>query len=278
MDYAFYNGLYTEYGEMKIPLRDRSIYFGDGVYDCMIGGAKGVYQLSLHIERLRKNAELLSLSLPYSDGELSDIINRLVTLSSLDEYTVYIQLSRVSERRSHACSDFGRSSLLVTVTETAVPREYETASLISLEDVRYKMCNVKTLNLLPAVLASERAERDGHDEAVFVRDGTVTECAHSNIFAFIGGKLVTHPESRYILPGITRRSVLLTARNLGIRCEERCFTLDELLESDGAFITSTTRLVRGVDSVDGIPISSAASPTVKRIFLQILSDYLVFCC
>ncbi len=278
MDYAFYNGSVMPYDEAKIPLYDRSVFFGDGVYDCMLGRCGRVFQFTEHMDRLRKNAGLISLSLPYSDGEILDCVNRLIRLSGCTEYTVYVQLSRTAERRCHTSPDFKKSSLLITVCETSLPRSYERVSLFSFDDIRYRMCNVKTLNLLPNVLVAERAMEEGADEGVFVRDGIITECSRSNIFAIKSGRIITHPESRSILPGITRKNVLRIAKAVGLQCEERCFTYDELLSSDGAFITSTTRLVRGVGSVDGNPISQAYEHVIKTLYSLILEEYVDFCC
>lgn len=278
MDYAFYNGDIAPYDEMKIPLCDRSLYFGDGVYDCMLGGVRGVYQFDEHLARLRQNAELLSIPFPLSDSDVMSVVRRLAKLSELQEYTVYIQLSRISERRLHQAGDPTSVGFLVTVCECSFAKKFEKVDLITLEDIRYKLCNVKSLNLLPSVLAARRAYSEGVEEAVFVRDGIVTECSRSNLFAVRDEKIITHPESRYILPGITRKNVLKKANELGIKCEERCFGEEELLESDGAFITSTTKLLRGVKNISGFPLSGGGDDLIRSLFDAILSDLVGFCC
>jgi D-alanine transaminase len=199
-------------------------------------------------------------------------------MSELNEYVIYIQLSRTSERRVHSCSDFEKSSLLITLCGHVTNENSDTVNLLLEEDIRYKMCNVKSLNLLPAVLTSQRASNAGFDETVFVRDGIVTECSKSNIFAIFSNKIVTHPESRYILPGITRKNVINTAETLGIKVEERCFTTEELFESDGAFITSTTKLIRRVHKIDNFTISDVSKELINCLFESILGDYYRFCC
>jgi D-alanine transaminase len=136
------------------------------------------------------------------------------------------------------------------------------------------MCNVKTLNLLPAVLASKKAEESGCDEAVFIRDGIVTECAHSNIFTVKDGIVYTHPKGPHILPGITRKRVLYFCEQLGIECHEKKFTKSELLTADEILVTSTTKLCVRADEIDksGVGHKNRRSSIAAELIIKALEE------
>ena len=171
---AYYNGNYADYNEIRIPLSDRSIFFGDAIYDVFIGRNQNHYQFDKHYERLLKNAIFMSLKCPAAD-ELLEICDNLV-LGYKSEYMIYVQLSRSENKRIHAYSENSGTNLLVTATEITVPNKLEECSAILCPDKRYSYCNIKTVNLLPAVIAAKQAENSKCDEAIFyLEDGTVTE-------------------------------------------------------------------------------------------------------
>ncbi len=276
MEYAYYNGSYLPYDEIRIPLTDRAVFFGDGVYECIIGGGGKIYEWDEHAERLRKNSEKLRLM--FSDfALLKSVTVRLIELSALQRYVIYIQLTRALGRRTHADNDFGRTNLLVTVTELP-PFDFGNVSLISQNDIRYEMCNIKTLNLIPSVLASHDALLSGADECVFVRDGIVTECAHSNIFIIVGNRLITHPSCELILPGITREALMKTARAAGFEVQEHTFSYDALFTADEVLITSTTRLARRACEIDKIPTKMSNAYAANLLMEKLYGSFIDFCC
>jgi D-alanine transaminase len=139
--------------------------------------------------------------------------------------------------------------------------------LVTVEDTRYALCHIKTVNLLPNVLASTYAEEVGADEAIFVKDGVVRECSHSNIAILSGGVLLTHPLDCHILPGIMRGALLEMAKRMGIVVEERAFSSDALFRAEGVFVTSTTRRVALANSIDGIELAPPSSLAKQLHFL-----------
>jgi D-alanine transaminase len=249
---VYYNGQFYEPSEVKIPLTDRAIWFGDGVYDAAIGKNQKIYMLSEHIERLMGNARRMDIPLFCSPCEIQKILTDLAL--GQEDVFLYFQLSRYSEGRSHSYSDTNRSNLLITATEITLPATETTLRLISARDVRYELCDVKTLNLLPSVLASKNAARHGADETVFIRSGFVTECSHSNISIIKNGSLITHPADEHILPGTARASLLRCARRMGIPVRERAFDYNELISADDVLVTSSSKLCLRAESVDGFPI------------------------
>lgn len=252
MSIAYYNGRISKPEEVTVSLKDRCVFFGDGVYDATIGTKKGIHQLDEHVERFIKNARLLAIPMPFDEALLKSLLTSLTKQSEEDVYTLYFQLTRRADKRLHSAKGANESSLLITVTPCAMPNPEDDVILFSYPDKRYSYCNIKTLNLLPSVLASTYADEKGGDEAIFVRDGVVTECAHSNISIIKDGTLYTHPECERILSGITRKHLLMKAQEMGIKTVEKAFTLSETYMADEVIITSSTRLARLAAQVDGI--------------------------
>lgn len=256
MSIAYYNGQIMPYDEIRLPLTDRSIFFGDGIYDAAIGRSGKIYLLSEHLDRFYKNAQRLAIPVQIPKQRLAELLLRLAAESRESCYFVYFQLSRYGIERKHSCCEMGKSNLLITVTGTERPDPDERIRLVSYPDKRYGYCGIKTLNLLPSVLASVYAKNFGAGEAVFIRDGVVTECAHSNISILVGDTLLTHPTDGKILPGIMRAELIGACREMGITVRERPFTREELMRADAALVTSSTKLCRLATELDGEPLCS----------------------
>lgn len=252
MKKVYYNGRFFDTSEVGIPLTDRAIWFGDGVYDAAIGKRQKIYMIEEHLERLVGNARRMDIPLFCPLSELRKILIDMA--STREDVFLYFQLTRYSEKRTHSYPDTDRSNLLVTATEISLPSPEATMKLISAEDVRYELCDVKTLNLLPSVLASKNAARKNADETVFIRNGFITECAHSNVCIIKNGAVITHPTDEHILPGTARASLLRTARRMGIPVRERAFDYNELISADDVLVTSSSKLCLRAESVDGFPI------------------------
>lgn len=248
--YAYYNGKIGRCDDISIPLTDRIIYFGDGVYDVVIGHSGKLFLLNDHIDRLFFGMKSLNMVFTFTKEYLISLINKLIDISRYESYLVYISCSRSLDERKHSYLDCTSTNLLITIKEF-IRQNNDTLKLIVTADNRYNYCNIKTTNLLPAIIAATAAEAEGCDEAVFIRDGIITECACSNIFIIEGNKLITHPESSLILSGITRKYLIKIAAEYNINIIERGFTLEELLNADEVIITSTTKLIKRAYSVNG---------------------------
>ena len=275
MSIAYYNGKVCKIGEVAIPLTDRAVFFGDGIYDAAIGRHGVIYLEEEHLDRFIGNAKRLGIPLPLGREGLRELLRDLVKRSGEECFFLYFQLTRYSEARQHACRERERSNLLVTVTPVAMPDPKRRLTLVSYPDRRYGYCHIKTLNLLPAVLAASYAEGMGADEAVFHRGAEVTECAHSNISILKDGVLITHPTDMHILPGITRARMIEICKDIGIAVEERVFSRGDLLRSDAVLITSSSKLCLMAKSIDGVPLKlrarSVASGICERFFEEFMS-------
>lgn len=270
---VYYNGKFYKKNRAVLPISDRSIFFGDAVYDAIIGHGGGLFLLDDHLERLLGNSRRLELVPSYTFEQLSDISYNVVKKSRLAEYFLYIQLSRCAPERAHAYPYEQKTALLITVSPFVLAAPEKRLKLITAEDKRYGFCDVKTVNLLPAVLASHRAASVGCDEAIFVRDGVVTECAHSNIAILKDGVIITHPDSPKILPGIAKRRLLAVAADEEIEVCERPFSVDELFSADEVLVTSTTKICLAACEINGSSVGGKDGKNLKLLQEKLFSEY-----
>lgn len=262
---AYYNGVVTPYDAASVPLSDRALFFGDAVYDVIVGRGQKVYQLEEHLERLFLNAERIGLVNHPSEADISDAVSSLLEGADADDFLLYVQLSGDGKRRGH-CRDNSEVNLMISLTECKLPDTLGEIKAITLPDRRHGMCDVKTTNLLAAILSVEEAQRRGADIAIFHKGDTITECSYANISLLKDGKLITHPLDSDILPGITQLNLIRTAEKLGIPCLSKTFSKDEMYSADAVMITSTTKLIKLCTEIDGIPTLSPARDTVKQLF------------
>lgn len=266
---AYYNGAVGEMTDMSVPFCDRVCFFGDGVYDAAYSRNGKVFTLDEHVDRLFFGAAGVGIVPPLSAEKLSSLIRSLVTRCEESECFVYFQLTRgISVPRNHIPVET-RANLWITVTPKKITPRGKTLDLMTYPDERYGYCFVKTLNLIPNVLASLRAHENGCDEAIFVEDGFVNECAHSNIHALSGGTLVSPPQGRKTLGGIARKHLMNACRRLGVPVEERRFTIEELFLADEIFVTSAGTFLAPVKTVDGKKVGGGATALTEK-----LTDYL----
>ncbi len=265
---GYYNGKTGLIEEMTIPMNDRVTYFGDGVYDATYARNHKIFALSDHLDRFYNSCRLLKIPFDMPREELAKTLEDLVNQVDDGETFLYWQATRGTGMRSHAFPST-KPNLLVTVTPCKFKNVYKKLRLITLEDTRFFHCNVKTLNLIPSVLAAEATKQAGCDESVFYRvrgeQKIVTECAHSNVSMLKDGKFVTAPLSNLILPGITRKHLIEICKELGIPVEEREYTLEELFDADEIIVSSSGSLGIGAYEMDGKPVGGKDEALLKKI-------------
>ena len=191
---AYYDGVFGFRNKVTVPLKDRSIFFGDGIYDAAIGRNGKIFMLDEHIERFMSNSKRLNLPTDFKKETLRELLLKIAAFSEDDsDYFIYFQLNRCCDERTHSYGDDASSKLLITRKNLVLPPLSKKLTLVRYPDIRYQLCDVKTVNLLPAVLASRYATEQGADEAVFCKGEKVTECAHSNVSIIRNGKVYSHP-------------------------------------------------------------------------------------
>ncbi|QAA32422.1 D-amino acid aminotransferase [Clostridium manihotivorum] len=272
---GFYNGEYDLIENMKIPMNDRVCYFGDGVYDATYSRNHKIFALDEHIDRFYNSAGLLSIKIPYTKEELKDLLQEMVKKVDCGEQFVYWQVTRGTGMRNHI---FPEESVKANIWIVLTPRNIKDMSkkirLITIEDTRFLHCNIKTLNLLPSVMAAQKTEEAGCDEAIFHRGDRVTECAHSNVSIIKNGIFKTAPADNLILPGIARAHIIKMCKRFSIPVDETPFTLKELMEADEVIVTSSGQFCMSACEIDGKPVGGKASEIVERLQNALLEEFL----
>lgn len=265
-DLAYVNGKVLPVGEATISIEDRGFLFGDGVYEVIrcYGGVP--FLMDEHLARLARSLAAIRLEVPFDVGDLSAIFGDLLTRSEEKEAVLYLQITRGTAPRNHLFPEVVRPTVIATVRPAEPPTADEREQgirLITCDDDRWGRCDVKTTNLLANVLAKQAAHEQGGHEALLTDEaGFITEGGVSNFFAVIEGRIITHPKSVHILPGITRDFVIELAGGLDIAVEERKIGLDEAVRWDEAFVTGTTKEVLPVVKVDDRTIGDGRPGTV----------------
>ena len=262
---VYLNGSYVPKEQAMVSVDDRGFVFGDGVYEVVRASNGRLFEPDRHVGRLERSLREIELTLPDAERHgLIDVWRELLRANSLEsgDAIIYAQVTRGAAARAH---QFPPASTRPTVYASAaawtLPSALRTrgARAITVPDVRWSRCDIKTITLLPNVMAKQRAVEAGADEALFVRDGVVLEGAASNFFAVIDGALCTHPLTTYILGGITRDVVLELARSAGIPIRETPILLDHLSHATELFYTNTTNDVMPIVTVDGRVVADRAA-------------------
>ena len=244
-DWIWMNGEILRSHEASISVQDRGFQFADGVYEVIRLYDGRPFTLERHCQRLWNSAIDIQLTPPLTtDGLMAEIRRLLDFAPHPGDGMIYLQLTRGVAERNHLFPESVVPTLLFytkPLPPPAVPATGPGAKLLTVPDERWKRCWVKSIALLPNVLAKNAAVAAGADEAVFVDHDFVTECSTSNLFAVINGKLVTPPVGTKVLPGITRAVVIELAGEMGIEVDERAIYVEEAAHAQELFITSTTR-------------------------------------
>lgn len=282
---GFYNGKYDLIENMTIPMSDRVCWFGDGVYDATATRNGVIYCLEDHIDRFFSSASMVEIEIPYTKQELSDLLQELVlrvdTSNTNGEAFLYWQITRAANvPRNHVFPENTKANLWVTVTPRKLADIYRRDKLISYEDIRFYMCNIKTLCLLPSVLASEKAKKAGAEECVMYRkeaDGIknrVTEGAHTNVHCLKDGVLYTAPLDNLVLPGIARKNLIKVCNKLGVEVREEPYSLEFLMNADEVLLSSSSNFCILATHIDNIPVGGKAPDLIKKVQDELLYDYL----
>ncbi len=272
---GYYNGKIGLIEEMQIPMNDRAVYFGDGVYDATCCKNGVVYLAEEHIDRFFNNAGLIDIIPNFSKAELNYLLHDLLNKVDADECFAYWQISRGTAKRNHIYPVDVTPNLLITITPAPVRDIYKKIKVITSEDIRFLMCNIKTIDLLPTVIASQKAEEAGAEECIFHRGNRVTECSHSNVHILKNGKLKTAPTDQYILPGIARAHIIKACKKLNIPVDETAFTLDELKNADEVLISSSSKFCLSADTLNGESVGGKAPKLLKSIQDEVYNEFLI---
>lgn len=272
---GYYNGKYGEIDEMTIPMNDRVCFFGDGVYDATYSRNYKIFAIDDHVSRFMNSAKLLEIDLGMTKEEIKDILNEMVSKMDTGENFVYFQATRGAGPRNHVFPDDGsKARFWINIFHREIVDLNKKVKLITMEDTRFLHCNIKTLNLIPSVVASQRAKEAGCDETIFHRGGRVTECAHTNVHIIKDGVFITAPTDNLILPGIARKHIIAACRRLSIPVSEVPYTLDYLMNADEVMISSAGSLCLAAEEIDGKKVGGRADGILKAIQNEVLREFM----
>ena len=272
---GYYNGKCDEIENMSIPMSDRVCFFGDGVYDATYSRNYKIFALDEHIDRFYNSAKFLEIELPYSKAEMKELLNDMVGKMDTGENFVYFQATRGSNPvRNHVFPSDIKANVWINVYHKEILDLKKRVQLITMEDTRFLHCNIKTLNLIPAVIASQRAKEAGCFETVFHRNGRITECAHSNVHIIKDGALITAPTDNLILPGIARKHIIKTCKEMGVEVREEPYFLEQLFDADEVLVSSAGALCLVADQVDGKSVGGKATALVEELQKRLLESFI----
>lgn len=283
--FAYLNGQYLPRSSATISVEDRGFVFGDGVYEVWRVVNGRLFETERHLARLAFGLDELRIGRPdlLDETTLREIADRLLTESGLTEgeASLYVEVTRGSAPRAHQFPPPTTTpTVYATVNRFSPPEALRArgASCITTPDIRWLRCDIKTIQLLPNVMAKQAAVERGGIEAIMIRNGIVTEGSHANVFAVVNGVLRTHPTNHLILPGITRAVVLDLARTLELSIREEPVTEAELASADEIFLSGTTTDVMPIVSVNGEPVGNGEPGPITRHLIREFRAYLDASC
>jgi D-alanine transaminase len=274
---AYVNGRYLPHARACVSVEDRGYQFADGVYEVCEVKAGQLVDEPRHMARLDRSLRELGIARPMSAAALSIVLRETVRRNRVRDGIVYVQITRgVAPRDFHFPSPSPRPSVVVLARPINMTKLDDLANegvgVVTVPDIRWERVDIKSVALLPNVLAKQAAREQGAREAWLVdTQGRITEGASSNAWIVDrNGTLITHPLGQGILPGITRSVVIDMLRAQGLRFEERAFTVEEACAAREAFITSASQTVLPVVRIDGRPVGNGAPGLITS---QLRRDY-----
>ncbi|NOQ64967.1 MAG: D-amino acid aminotransferase [Methyloprofundus sp.] len=269
---VYLNGEYLPLSEAKISVLDRGFLFGDGIYEVIPAYSGTLFCLEAHLQRLNNSLKGIRLELFLSTQQWLDILQPL--LIEGDAQYIYLQITRgVADKRDHAFPAQCEPTIFA-MCSAIVPFEGEQGvKAITLDDVRWELCNIKATTLLGNLLLRQQAVEKQCAEAILIKDGYATEGAASNVFVVIEGVLLTPPKSRDILAGITRDVIIELAKANGLTVSESSIAIEELQNADEIWLSSSTREILPVISLDNQPVGDGQVGPVWKMMQQLFQDY-----
>ena len=272
MSICYLNGDLLPLTEAKVSVLDRGFIFGDGVYEVIpiFGGRP--FRLDEHLARLARSLHAIALDNPHSSSQWRALIGAVVAANALRDVSLYVQVTRGPAPRNHAVPSeinptvFAMASPLATAT-------IEPVATITLTDIRWDRCDIKAVSLLPNIMCRSAAQAAGAYEALLIRDGWLTEGAASNVFVITDSRIKTPPQSSYILPGITRDVLVEALAGSVDEVIEAEISKSELLTAEEVWLTSSSRDLVPVASIDGQALATSAPGPVFRRVASVYAEF-----
>lgn len=273
---SYLNGKFLPHDDCLVPIDDRGLQFGDGVYEVILFKNNKLIDSNPHIERLFRSLNEVKISHNFDKEFFQNLAKELFQKNNLKKGSIYLQISRGVMNRIQNCPTGFEPTVVATVSplKNFSQEEFEEGiSVITSDDIRWHRVDIKSLNLLPAVLTNQKAKDLNFNDAIFVRDGFVTEGTFANVFIVDkNDTVITRNADNFILQGITRNRIIDLAKKRNLKVEERKFGVEELTNAKEVFLTSSTLILRSVTKVNDKIISNKAGEISKLL----REDYLNF--
>ncbi len=277
--FAYVNGRYVPHDQAAVHVEDRGFQFADGIYEVVTIVRGRMVDEEPHLDRLERSLSEMEIAMPMARPVLQRVMGELVRRNRVRDGILYLQITRGAAPRSHEYpSSAIAPSLVMTTRQTdmlASPRFATGAKAITVPDIRWQRCDIKTVSLVPNCMAKTAAVRAKAYEALMIdADGNVTEGTSSNVWIVASdGRLVTRPPTNAILNGVTRLSILRIAAEEGIEIEQRLFSIDEAKSAREAFVSSATSFATPIVQIDDTVIGNGAPGPLSRRLMQAYFDY-----
>ena len=264
------NGEFIPLGEAKVSVLDRGFIFGDGVYELIPVYAGEPFRLPHHLARLQRSLDGIGLPNPHTDAQWEALVRSLIGRQPYANQGVYFQVTRGVAKRDHTFPKDATPTVFMMSNPLATPsREVveQGVAVVTADDNRWHRCDLKTISLMGNVLMRQLAADHGAVETVMFRDGFLTEASASNVLVVIDGAIVIPPKDNLILPGITYDATMEFAREAGIPIEVRAVSKAEALAADEMWLSSSTKEVLAITTVDGKPFGNGKpGPVFRRMW------------
>jgi len=264
---VYLNGQFLPIEEAKISVLDRGFVYGDGVYELIPVYSRRPFRLPQHLVRLQHSLDGIRLANPHSEAEWTSIISEIIARQPFDDQGVYFQLTRGVAKRDHTFPAGVAPTVFMMSNPLAVPTAEQVekgVAVVTADDNRWQRCDLKTISLVGNVLMRQLAADAGAIETVMFRDGNLTEASASNVLVVIHGVIVAPPKDNLILPGITYGAAYEFAREAGMPFEIRAVSRAEVLVADEMWLSSSTKEVVAVTTMDGRPFATGTPGPVFR--------------
>ena len=276
---AYVNGRYLRHAEAQVHVEDRGYQFSDGVYEVILIKNGKMIDEEQHLERLKKSLSSLEINSPMKRAPMRLVMKELIKRNKFRNGIVYIQITRGVAAREHSFPKYSKPALVMTARRIATKTNDEIEAgvkVITIDDIRWKRCDIKSTSLLPNVLGKQTARRQGAYEAWMVdASGFVTEGTSTNAWIVTSdGYLITAELGSNILSGITRDTFIKIIHELDYKLEERQFTVEEAKNAREAFFTSSTSFLTPVSEIDGVVIGNGRAGSVSMELIKAYDNYI----
>ncbi len=273
---VYLNGEFLPQSQAKVSVLDRGFVFADGIYEVIPAYGGRLFRLGEHLQRLQNSLDGVRLANPLDDIEWDRILGELIKRNGGGDQSLYLQITRGVAKRDHGfppdtpATVFAMSNPLKPVDAALLKSGVKA---ITLEDIRWRFCNIKSIALLPNVLLRQQALEQGAAEAILIRNGLVTEGSASNVFIVRKGVIMTPPKSEFLLPGITRDLIVELSQRHGVPCEERDIPEAWLEEADEMWLSSSLKELLPITTLNDKSVGSGSPGPVWAKMFDIFQSF-----